>query len=783
MINALILNQLFLKGRRITMKYKKIFLSLLLSTFTAIAVFGFIPSTFAAQTPQIPLPPTQIPQFVNPLPTLKIAPQNSTITTVFGNVPLTIRMCEFQVNMLPAPLPSTWVWGYLVDPTGTSTCAQLIDLHFDGVIDGVSGPLDTSIGPVIVNQRGGASTDITFVNDLGYASTTNVLAYKYSTDQTLHWADPLGLNCMMDLMGMAPEFGSPCAENYLGPIPAVVHIHGGDVPPEIDGGPDAWFTSDGLYKGHKYYSFPGAPANGALYKYPNRQEAAPVWFHDHTLGATRLNVIMGMAGAYYIYDPLLNLPLNLQPLNEVIPVAIQDRVFDTNGQLFMPADTAGGILSSPNPEHPYWVPEFEGDAIIVNGKAWPYLNVQPKRYRFLFLNGSTARTYELFLNNPVTKVNGPAMWVIGTDGGYLDSPVKIDPNLGQKLVMQPGERYEVIMDFTGYAGTNLILRNIAKTPFPNGATPPGNTLGRIMQVRVSAAPVIDSSYDPASGTPLRTGTQTIQRLVNPVTRTLAPGVIVNKTRQLTLNEVMAMPMLTTDPVIGFLTNYPGGPLEVLLNNTKWAGVDIGGTPRPDFTPITVNGVTTYFSELPQEGDTEVWEIVNMTADAHPIHTHLTQFQLMNRQKFDVKKYDAVYNAAFPGGAYIPFDGPPLDYNTGNPRALGGNPDISPYLRTVSPQDPKEAGWKDTVIAYPGQVTRFVVRYAPTDIPTNAPSSMLYYSFDPSGSSGGVPFEYGYVWHCHIVDHEDNEMMRPNVVPLNPLAPAPGLRPLQRGIDY
>ncbi|MDP3298151.1 MAG: hypothetical protein Q8N09_11310 [Thermodesulfovibrionia bacterium] len=102
---------------------------------------------------------------------------------------------------------------------------------------------------------------------------------------------------------------------------------------------------------------------------------------------------------------------------------------------------------------------------------------------------------------------------------------------------------------------------------------------------------------------------------------------------------------------------------------------------------------------------------------------------------------------------------------------------------VIPPDPKEAGWKDTVIAYPGQVTRFVVRYAPTDIPTTAPPSMLYYSFDPSGSSGGVPFEYGYVWHCHIVDHEDNEMMRPNVVPLNPLAPIPSLRPLQRGIDY
>lgn len=761
------------------MKFKKIFISLLLITFTAIAIFGYIPSTFAAQSPQIPLAGSAIPQFVSPLPTLKIAPQNSTITTVFGNVPLTIRMCEFQVNMLPAPLPLTWVWGYLVDPTGTSTCAQLIDLHFDGAINGISGPLDTSIGPVIVNQRGGSSTDIKFVNNLGYASTTNLLAYKYSTDQTLHWADPLGLNCTMDLMGMAPEFGSPCAQNYEGQIPAVVHLHGGEVPPELDGGPDSWFTSDGRYKGHKYYSSKGAPANASLYKYPNKQEAAPLWFHDHTLGATRLNVIMGMAGAYYIYDPLLSLPPNLQPLNEVIPVAIQDRMFDTNGQLFMPADSAGGILWSLNPEHPYWVPEFEGDAIIVNGKAWPYLEVMAKRYRFLFLNGSTARAYEMFLDNPVTGGMGPTMWVISTDGGYLDSPVKIDPNLGQKLVMQPGERYEVIIDFAGYAGTNLILRNIAKHPFPNGVAPQGSTLGRIMELRVGN-PVIDNSYDPASGTPLRIGTQTINRLVDPVAGTLAPGVIVNEKRQVTLNEVMGMPMCTTDPVTGLWTCYPGGPLEVLLNNTKWAGVAPGGTPRPDFTPITVKGVTTYFSELPQEGDTEVWEIVNLTADAHPIHTHLTQFQLMNRQDFAVKKYNAIYDTAFPGGVFIPAYGPPLNYNTGNPVGIGGNPDVTPYLSgPVKPPDPKEAGWKDTVIMYPGEVTRFVVRYAPTDKPTNAPANQLYYPFDPSGGN----FQYSYVWHCHIVDHEDNEMMRPAVVPLNPAGPAPKLRPLKRGKDY
>src|SRR5574337_765178 len=139
-------------------------------------------------------------------------------------------------------------------------------------------------------------------------------------------------------------------------------------------------------------------------------------------------------------------------------------MFDANGQLFFPNL---GI----NPEHPFWIPEFVGDTIVINGKTWPFLNVQPKRYRFLFLNGSNARAYELFLINRATGGKGPAMWVIGTDGGYLDNPIIIDPNVkpNDKLVIMPGERYDVIIDFTGYKNTSLEMRNTARTPYPNGA--------------------------------------------------------------------------------------------------------------------------------------------------------------------------------------------------------------------------------------------------------------------------------------------------------------------------
>lgn len=448
-------------------------------------------------------------------------------------------------------------------------------------------------------------------------------------------------------------------------------------------------------------------------------------------------------------------------------------MFDTNGQLFFFA----GLPYILNPEHPFWVPEFVGDAIVVNGKTWPYLNVEPKRYTFLFINGSNARTYEMFLLNQATGAMGPAMWQIATDGGYLDTPVKIDPNAATlpRLIMMPGERAEVIIDFSGLpAGTNLILRNIAKTPYPGGTSPQGNTLGRIMQFRVTTLSAPDTSYNPATLAPLRSP---IARLVNPAAGTLAVGVVAAKTRDLTLNEI-ADPPVTVNGV-----KYPGWPREILVNNTDWTGLSMSmptatkpamGTPRGDLTAITVNGKTEWVSELPNEGDVEVWEIVNMTADAHPIHTHLVQFQLLNRQAYNTNTYTKAYAAAFPGGVMIPAYGPPLNYTTGNPRALGGNPDVTPFLQgPVILPNANEAGWKDTVMVPPGMVTRLVVRWAPAELATNLDPTQYTFPFDPNALG------HGSVWHCHIVDHEDKEMMRADVVMPKPAA----WRTYVHGVDY
>jgi spore coat protein A, manganese oxidase len=754
-----------------SIRAKRSILAVLLSLLVPIT--SAWPQTPLQGSPQIPLPGSAIPQFVQPLPRLDL--QKSTIQTVVLAQPVTIRMCEFQSNILPpgtiapgAANPS-WVWGYVAG----------------GACPDPATPRDTYIGPVMVAQRG-LPAEVTYVNDLGTSRGTNVLAYKYSTDQTLHWADPLWVaskehpepnDCAMQ----ATMFGAllpdnACAANYDGPIAATAHLHGGEVPPAIDGSPDSWFTSDGSHKGHKYYSkaVPGLPGNAAVYTYPNSQEASPAWFHDHTLGATRLNVYAGLAGGYLVTDPALNLPTDLPGVGEVVPVVIQDRQFDTSGQLFFQAGQAGGVLWTPNADHPYWSPEFVGDAIVVNGKAWPYLSVQPKRYRFLFLNGSNARTYEFALQVQATGAVGPKLWVIGTDGGYLDAPVAIDPAAGQKLVMMPGERYEVIVDFAAFRGANLLLKNTGRTPYPKGAPPQGSTLGRVMQFRVAPGQVADTSYNPASGTPLRTGAQAIPRLANPVTGTtlVTPTLV----RQLTLNEVMGMPATVISPITGALTAYPGGPLEILVNNTKWSGVAHMAPPRTDFTPITVNGQTTWFSELPTEGTTELWEIVNLTADAHPMHLHLVQFQVLNRQGFNTNKYAGAYATAFPtvpeimgciGRVYCPGYGPPLAYDSGLTRAfgaarvplLGGNPDIVPYLQgPVLPPSPQESGWKDTVMAPPGSVTRLMVRFAPTSAPVGAAATQLAYPFDPYMNG-----DYSYVWHCHIIDHEDNEMMRPYLV--------------------
>jgi spore coat protein A len=682
-------------------------------SLTALSALVNTTAAFAnIQVSQTPLAGKTIPRFVDPLPLLpKLTGAAQTIT-----------MSEFTQQILPAGFPATTVWGY----NGTYP------------------------GPIVEAVRG-TPTTITYVNGL-----FNPVLQKFLTvDQTIHWADPLNLDCTMNPTAACltpygfPDF--PSGTPTGAPVPTVVHLHGAEVPSAFDGGPDQWFTPNGIH-GPGYASLTSVPGNEAVFRYPNGQQATTLWYHDHALGSTRINVFSGLAGFYLLRDPV-NDPSSLPSGPYEQEILIQDRQFDSNGQLFFP-DSAGGGLNGPPPNpdvHPFWIPEFFGDVVVVNGKSWPYLNVEPRRYRFRFLNGSNARMYDLALYNTANDKPGPPIWQIGTDGGFLDTPVLIAwPN---RLFLAPAERADVIIDFSQFAGKTLTLVNDAKAPFPSGAPADPQTVGQIMQFRVGTALVADTTCNPAvtDACNLR-GTHPIVRLADPKSGTLTVTPAIK--RRLILREIEG----------------PGGPLEVLLNNTRWSGIkESTMTTTRDPGTGSVQFGPDFVTELPRVGSTEEWEIVNTTADAHPIHIHLIQFQLVNRQPYQAGKYFKLITAA-------PGDGPNNDYTTFDNGFIGGNPDVTPFLQgTPTPPPANQAGWKDTIVMYPGTVTRIAIRWAPQDTPVDGVSAgQNLYPFDPTNSKyapnpqpdfAGNPGGPGYVWHCHILDHEDNEMMRPyQVIP-------------------
>lgn len=664
---------------------------------TLVASLALALSAAAAGAQQVPLPGASIPKFVDPVP--QPARLNGTNTSPAN--PIVVRLEEFQQKVLPAQMyaglgapwkSGTYVWSYVIP-----------------------GRPRTYPGATIEARRGRPTT-VKFINNLqGPGGSAPFLQSLITVDQTMHWADPLG------------QHGATTA--YVGPVPAVAHLHGAETPSSTDGGPDAWWTPGFAHKG------PGFVTD--TYTYPNSQEATMLWYHDHTLGATRTTVYAGLAAAYMLRDPG-NEPLNLPggPFDRGSDrygndfereLILQDRMFDTNGQLLFPAE---GV----NPEiHPFWVPEFFGDVIVVNGKSWPYMNVEPRRYRFRLVNGSNARFYELHLNDPRPGATEPRIWQIGTDGGLLDAPVALNGGATPlPLVIAPGERMDLIIDFAGLAGQRIVMTNLANGPYPDGDPVDPATTGQIMQFRVGRTITggFDTSLNPARTTRLRRSA---------IERPAAPA---QPTRALTLNEQMG----------------DNGPIAGFVNNTMWEHAA---------------------SENLTVGDTEVWEIINLTGDTHPVHLHLVQFQVLSRQDFDVDGYMGVYGMPMEGM------GPPLPYGEKSAATgfkLGGNPDVTPFLLgSPMPVDDNENGWKDTFRMNPGQVTRVLVRVAPQDANRQSggtlTAGMNLFDFDPTagmdvandgfGYHGGP----GYVWHCHILDHEDNDMMRPMLI--TKAAPAVG----------
>lgn len=606
-----------------------------------------------AQTAKTPLDPLTVPKFVTPLDVPPIYAPTVTTDPTTGAVlrhEYTVDASQFTQQILPAGYPQTLVWGYggvVFDTT-------------PGAAAGATKYFQATPGATFEATRG-VEARVQWINNLIDPATRAPFPHLFPVDPTLPWANPN--NIPVPQAPFSPEPGYADANS---PVPIVTHLHGGEVESASDGHPSAWFTPNGALTGPKFVK--------SIYTYANQQPAATLWYHDHTLGIARQNVYAGLAGYYLLRDPADTLAPQLPQGAFDIPLVIQDKLFFADGSLNFPS---AGI----NPDlHPYWVPEFFGDTNVVNGKAWPNLNVERRQYRFRLLNASNARFYNLSLSN------GQSFTQIGSDGGYLPRPSRTS-----RLMLSPGERADILVDFSRLApGTTIVLRNNAAAPHPVGIAPNPLTVGQVMQFTVVPSTVVAS-------TPLPRVTNIL-----PILTPDAP------TRVLTLVEAM-----------GLL-----GPAMVTLNGQAWGA------------PV---------SEVPRVGSTELWEIVNMTIDTHPIHLHLVQAQLLNRQRVDVARYTVDWNAQNGGGALplaqstVPLS--PQNYLVGRPRRA----------------DDGELAWKDTIQARPGEVTRLLIRFAPQSVATGAsvPGSNLF-SFLPSDGPG-------YVWHCHILDHEDNEMMRPLVV--------------------
>jgi bilirubin oxidase len=582
------------------------------SSALVLLFLAFGPAPASAQ-----LDPATIPKYVTPLAIPPIMPVTSELPGGIAYYEVAARQISQQV--LPEGFPMTTVWGY-----GSA-----------GDLDSFSSPGPTFEVTVDTPVR------VKWINDLKSLDGT-FIPHLFSTDvdQTLHWANP-PQDCADGTT--ATDCVGSSQEPYLGPVPIVTHLHGSHVTPESDGYPEAWYLPAAndipngyAAQGSHFGQIAGAPVEpgAAVFQYSNDQRATTLWYHDHSLGITRLNNYAGLAGFYLIRGGASDLSAGVLPEGSYeIPLVVQERSFLDDGSL---------NFSSPNGDG-------DGDTMVVNGKTWPFLEVEPRRYRFRLLNGSNNNPIDLELatdNTPGDNSIDDGGWTgltdpfrqIGADGGFLPAPVEV-----QQLILHPAERADVIVDFSIFAPGDILY-------LVNDGGDPGTT-EQVLKI------VVVDLTTPDTSTP-------VNQLALPTFTPLGPATNV---RQVSLNMGGA-----------------GQPEDLLGTVDPVSGL---GIPLLWMDAITEN---------PRLGSTEIWEIHNFSGDDHPIHLHQVQFEIIDR------------------------------------RTLGtavGDPS------TTLPE-PGETGTKDTVIVGNNEIARVKAKF---DIP-------------------GL-----FVWHCHILDHEDDEMMRPYYV--------------------
>jgi FtsP/CotA-like multicopper oxidase with cupredoxin domain len=663
--------------------------------------------TVPVATAQIPggsLDPTTVPKYRTPVLIPPVMPRAGTINMPGGKqvdyYEISVRQISQQI--LPAGLPATPVWGY-------------------GAIAAQSkrGLLVHNAPSLTIEARHDRPVRVKWVNDLVDAGGS-YLPHLLPVDQTLHWANPPGGANGRD---SRPSFGSTPGP-YRGPVPIVTHAHGAvGVGDESDGYAEAWYlpAAGNIPPGYAtegtWYDFFAAKAEAtygvtwgpgfATFQYPNGGRAATTWYHDHALGMTRLNVYAGPAGFYIVrggpdgddavLDTRTGLPASLPgpaprendkfPPNKAyreIAIAIQDRSFNTDGSLFYP-DTRAFFDGITGP----YLPETDIAPIWNPEFFGNTIMVNGTTWPFLSVEQRRYRFRVLngcqsrFLIVDFSTIPGIDVWAVGNEGGFLAAPVNLTATNGNRLLMGLAERADLIVDFTNVPPGNHVLGNVGPDE-PFGGGEPG----------------VD--FTPAD--PATTG-QIMELRVTPA----VDADDSTPPRFLQLPAIAPLPEATVTRPLALLeemsTRFAGAPAEALLGTVTGDPnlAPAGWTKRLWMDDITEN---------PAVGATEVWELYNATGDAHPMHIHETTFEVVNRQDITVNE-TAQQVQVVPGSAPA---GP----------------------------EPWETGVKDTVIAYPGQVTRLRAQF-------NTPGQ--------------------YVWHCHIVEHEDNEMMRPyRIGPLQPGQP-------------
>lgn len=432
-------------------------------------------------------------------------------------------------------------------------------------------------------------------------------------------------------------------------IPTVVHLHGGIGPPDSDGNAEAWFT--------KGFKARGPTWSKKTYRYDNNQQPGNLWYHDHAMGLTRVNLLAGLVGAYIIRHATTEDPLGLPSGNEFDQtLVVFDRSFHADGSLFM--NSTGN-----NPSiHPQWQPEYFGDVIIVNGKAWPRMIVRRRKYRFRVINASNARFFKFFFTNGLDLIP------IGSDSVYLERPVTV-----KEILLAPSEIVDFVVDFSKSHSNWAILANGAPYPYP-------------------------------SGDPVNEANSKVMKFIIKREREIDPWQVPNK-----------------------LIKYPRPNLGS-ASGTRYISLFEYTSNIDEPTHLYINGKTyeAPVTETPKVGTTEIWNVINLTDDNHPLHVHLGLFVVL--EQIELVGVDEFKSCMMKVNNVVK-----CHIST---HARGKRVEVSEH----------EKGWKNVYKMQPGFVTKFLVRFA--YIHSNAS-----YTFDAT-------LEPGYVYHCHILDHEDNVMMRP-----------------------